>query len=632
MKMSVATGDQIDTAESAVVRTSVGWPNIPLYLLLAVVWLISALYMGMYLNRGWHAGDDGTLAQSAERAMLGELPHRDFDESYTGGLNYLNAAAFRILGTNLASMRYPLYIIFLAWIPALFFVARQFGPGRMAAGITLLAVAWSVPNCSIPMASWYNLFFATFGLAAAFRYIEGRRKWWLFVAGICGGISFLAKLSGMYFVAGVILFLLLPRRESGGAKREWYSRAGFVVATLGALGFVACVFALLRRPFHAGTFLYFFVPVLATAISVVWFWLRLDTNNTDFRNLMFSLLAFAIGVSVPILLFLIPYIKSGSVADFVRGIFVLPGKRLLFTTRTQSLPRFLVGGVVDAGVIVLLFSSSRIVRAVLTAAIALASAAVIFFARSDAAVFDAVWVPIRNLLPVTVVAGIITLAVRSSEIESGVREKTFLLLATTATCSLVQFPYGAPIYFCYVAPLLLVSILALIGLQPRVPSLALAILFCAALVYAALDLTPRFQANRGEMLAPGPGILRVDLPRAGALRLYGDDARENAELVGLIHQHAQGDYIYATPDCPQVYFLSGFRNPTRTQFDFLDDPVGRTERILTSIHAHKVNLVVIYRSPSFSGPVPADLLEQLEVEFPQTVDTHNYQVRWRDAY
>jgi hypothetical protein len=122
---------------------------VPTYLLLASVWLISALYMGMYLNRGWHDDDDGTLAQSAERQMLGELPHRDFDESYTGGPDYLNAAAFRIFGTNLAGMRYPFYIFFLAWLPAIFFVARQFGPAWMAAGLR----CWRSPGAcqTIPL-------------------------------------------------------------------------------------------------------------------------------------------------------------------------------------------------------------------------------------------------------------------------------------------------------------------------------------------------------------------------------------------------------------------------------------------------------------------------------------------------
>src|SRR5215813_10887577 len=75
-------------------------------LLFLMVFLLSALYAARDLKRGWVPSDEGTFGQSAERVLQGELPHKDFDEGYTGGLTYLNALAFRVLGTNLASLRY----------------------------------------------------------------------------------------------------------------------------------------------------------------------------------------------------------------------------------------------------------------------------------------------------------------------------------------------------------------------------------------------------------------------------------------------------------------------------------------------------------------------------------------------
>ena len=57
---------------------------------------------------------EGTLAQSAERILAGELPHRDFVERYTGGLSYLNAFAFRVFGVQLLAMRYALFVAFIA--------------------------------------------------------------------------------------------------------------------------------------------------------------------------------------------------------------------------------------------------------------------------------------------------------------------------------------------------------------------------------------------------------------------------------------------------------------------------------------------------------------------------------------
>lgn len=58
------------------------------------------------LKRGWDTWDEGTLAESGERVLRGNLLTADYHEGYTRGLDYLNAAAFRLFGTNLASMRY----------------------------------------------------------------------------------------------------------------------------------------------------------------------------------------------------------------------------------------------------------------------------------------------------------------------------------------------------------------------------------------------------------------------------------------------------------------------------------------------------------------------------------------------
>ena len=78
-----------------------------------------------------------------------------------------------------------------------------------------------------------------------------------------------------------------------------------------------------------------------------------------------------------------------------------------------------------------------------------------------------------------------------------------------------------------------------------------------------------------------------------------------------------------------MYFLANRRNPTRTLFDFLDDPKGRSERILSAIHAQKVYLVVLNRGPYFSGAVPSDLRAVLEKEFPNRADTAQFEVRWK---
>ena len=62
-----------------------GWDRLQVVLL--IVWLAGALYGWHYLDRGWWPNNAGAFALSAERVLDGDLPHRDFDEIYTGGTN-----------------------------------------------------------------------------------------------------------------------------------------------------------------------------------------------------------------------------------------------------------------------------------------------------------------------------------------------------------------------------------------------------------------------------------------------------------------------------------------------------------------------------------------------------------------
>src|SRR5262252_6416243 len=102
---------------------------------LAVVWLLSLVYMAAYVKRGWVPHDEGTLGLSAERVLQGQLPHRDFDD-YTGGLTFLHALAFRVWGINSGSMRNVLLIFFVAWVPAVFYVASRFSAALSAGVVT----------------------------------------------------------------------------------------------------------------------------------------------------------------------------------------------------------------------------------------------------------------------------------------------------------------------------------------------------------------------------------------------------------------------------------------------------------------------------------------------------------------
>jgi hypothetical protein len=113
----------------------------------------------------------------------------------------------------------------------------------------------------------------------------------------------------------------------------------------------------------------------------------------------------------------------------------------------------------------------------------------------------------------------------------------------------------------------------------------------------------------------------MDVARFG-LRTSQAQAALYEQVVAEIQKHSEaGDFIYATADCPEIYFLSARRNPTRTFYDFFEpdfegNPGVRAKRILQLLEESKVNVVVFHWQAEFSGSPTAELSETIAPNFP----------------
>jgi hypothetical protein len=166
-------------------------------------------------------------------------------------------------------MRIVLFVFFISWVPAVFYVASRFTAAYSAGAVTLLSVAWSVPNYPGPMPSWYNLFFATFGTAALLRYVETTTRRWLFLAGLCAGLSFLAKVTAAYFVAGTLLFFIFREQAiTNEENRRRMERARFYSTTifLGLAVFIVLLSVMIRKVPGVGGLIYFVLPPFALVV------------------------------------------------------------------------------------------------------------------------------------------------------------------------------------------------------------------------------------------------------------------------------------------------------------------------------------------------------------------------------
>ena len=603
-------------------------------LVLLGVLILSAGYVALHLGRGWVPHDEGTLGQSAVRLLQGELPHRDFDDLYSGGLTYVNAAAFRIFGTSLFTMRLVLFAVFLAWVPAVFYLASRFVRPAAAAGITLLCVVWSLPNYPAPLPSWYNLFLTVFGLAALFRWLEVGRRRWLFAAGVAGGLSLLVKVIGLYFVGGALLFLVFQAHEQSRAADRSRARRGRVYAsfvTACLLLFSAALLMLVRQQLYAAEVVQFVLPGMLVAGFLIWSEWKEPAGDDRARFMMLArlLAPFLFGLSLPIALFLIPFVRGDAVGALFNGVFVLPTKRFgVASVRMLPLVRMLT-----LVPVFLLFACGHFLAGRITRLYALGLAVVLVVyliaTGTDPFLYRSVWYAARGVLPVLVLIGIVALAkARDADAESPLlRSRTMLLLSVSAVFTLVQFPFSAPIYFCYVAPLVALLATALLTrARPMAPAVPAAVMVFL-IAFAVLRVNTGTIYTMGLWYQPYPPTAALDLPRGG-LDVPAGEAEMYKVAVNLLEQHARGEYTWASPDCPEIYFLSGLRNPTRSVFDFFDDERGRTARILATLERHHVTAIVLNGRPAFSARISEDLFAELERRYPFGANVGKFQIRW----
>jgi hypothetical protein len=608
---------------------------------LLLTWVLSVGWLGIHLNRGWVPHDDGMLAQTGERVLNGQLPHRDFDDVYTGGLSYLNAAAFKIFGLNLMSLRIMLLIFFAIWVPAVYFCASRFASPLAAGLVTLLSVAWSVPNYPAGMPSWYNLFFATFGIAALLQYLDTRASRWLFAAGLCGGLSCLIKSPGIYFVAAALLFFVYveqsqarenPRTAAVTTANSLNLYRIFLVVSVMAL--VACLTLLVRSIATLPRVYHFVLPGLALGLLLL---ARESSpaplgSGARFRNLFRLALPFVAGVAVPIALFLIPYAVSHSLRSLYESIFVTPFQRLRMADFPPPTIGDLIATVPLMGLLALAWYSKRCESWVIGGAVAALLVLLIVVAPGDFLAYQFVWFSVSAIVPIAVVFGAYILSRSSSGWSlAGVKgEKIFLLLSALGMCSLIEFPYSSATYFCYIAPLLALLALALTTSRNPTPRLVPAMLAIFYIAFMVLRVTPGMALDGMAYKYRPPWTSEAfGFPRAGGLRTSTEEVDLYNGLLGFVRQKATNGALYAGPDTPEIYFLGGYTNPSRVIYDAFESYSGETARVLAAVDATQPNVIIINRVPTVSVPYPPDLVSILDARYPQMQNFGKYQVRWR---
>jgi len=613
------------------------------------VWLAAVSYLLPFAFLGWIPHDAGLLGQAAERAMEGEIPHVDFDDPYTGGLTWLHAAAFEVFGVRLPAIRIVLLLAAVGFAAALWGVARRFAGPFLAAAVTALAVVWSVPNYFESVPSWYNLFGATVGLWALLRHRARPRAVYLVLAGVAVGLSILAKVTGLYFAAAALLVLV--RREQSGPGKEPApepadprpGRSWALLVSAGAIALTALLVALVGPQMRvAGASqaallaIHFVLPGAAVGAFVAWAEWRNPTMvpvRERARRLARLVVPFAVGAGLVIVPFLGVYAAAGGLEDLYRGLFVLP--RLRYRWASFPLPPL------STLVAVLPFAAilgwperwsppwARRPIWVVAAVVSALGAVVLAVAGGAPPVYRWVWAALRPMVPVVVLVGLWRLGPRVGwKSVPAVHLDRFAVLATLAFVSLIQFPYPYGVYFYYVAPLVVVATLAVAVDLPFFRRRLLFLWLVAGLAFGAIWLNHASARRVGIAWTPRQDDHLLDLPRGG-LYVGDGEGRMYEDLVREIWRHVgPGAAIWASPDCPEVYFLSATRNPSRSFFDFFEGASQGSGIIPPELDSEGVRVVVINLAPSFSPPVEEAAIERLAERYPRHRTIGKFLVMW----
>lgn len=585
---------------------------------------VSLVYLSLFVPRGWIPHDEGMIGESAERVLAGGVPHVDYEEPYTGGLAQLHAEVFRLAGVNLL---YPRFVLFagaaLAQILVYLMLRRFLDPMGAAFG-AWIALGWSFPNYFAAMPSWWVLICALACVWAFTRYVESGWLRYAAAAGLAAGVSIVIKQTGLYVLVALVMALLY-----GGGRQERetaVSGPARLLCASAALAALGLALAILRSRLASGELLYLLMPIAACS------WLLLTANGRPsftVRGMLLAPATAAAAAALPLACFIAPYLVNQHVGKLVNGLFILPQKRLQFASRPMPPAQWILAGI---PLVVMLVPLPRLVRLLarrrrqVRTALWFLSLALPIVALYDVMSYRVIWNSTQAfaaLLPI-----VICWLLFSGRIQDAKqRWIMFGFASMLAWASLVQFPFSAPIYFCYVTP---IAVIAAAAAARHTAALRRPVVRASAallLIFAVFSLNRGYAYNIGVQHEDTVYSVPLSLPRAD-FQVSALDAATYDRVVELVASHRGNGRLVAGPDCPEVYFLTGQFSSSGALFDFFEG--DRSAGGLSDLSAWtNATVVVVNHRQSFSTALSPDLLASIRTAFPQMAPAGWFEVRWR---
>lgn len=563
------------------------------------VLLISGLYLSIFVPMGWVPDDEGLLCQQAVRCLQGELPHRDFHETYTGGLTVMSAWAFKLGGINALSLRYMLLGFCLLTLASVFEIMRRVTSLWGASLVTLITLSWSFPNAFSGLPSWYVICFWCLGVYFIERHRAGRREGHVLLAaaGACGGLSVLMKISGIFFLGAAVLHLchvqlVDPRKKESLGEKSAFILGPLLIGLILLLHLGGTIFLFSRLP-TSRVFINLILPNLAVDIYLGGRLMK--ASAIPLRPLSVQISFLLLGFFSVLLPPLFWFLRFSNINTAWTGVFVRPAQRTLAVTSPFPDVSFsgwglLVGLMVAAGLRVGRSSFDKRLAWILVFLLTT------FLVMSDwAGLSQVVLMAMRLSPPFLVFVLLFCLGDGKKSFPTDQRVSVFIPVVFLSLCSLIQFPSAYISYFFYITPFVWMLLGRVVSSSswhwPR-SGLVFGIFF---VLFGAIVLNPApFLRKSFEAF---------DLPRA-SLAVPSNDKKIWCPLVHRIQSLVPNNKepIFAGPDSPEIYFLADRPNPTKILYEILENQDSLERDILEAIRKTHCRIVVVNLRPVWSKP------------------------------
>ena len=288
---------------------------------------------------------------------------------------------------------------------------------------------------------------------------------------MAGGISFLFKLSGIFYLlgGGIALIATSFRSKPDGVSAGTRSGAALVAVIL-ILVLIALAVPITRAG-TAETFR-FLLPLGALFAALIWReWKHGDTTALERGRALFETLGpFVLGALLPLIVFLVFLLWTGALSQTIDGVLIKPFRRMDSAIMHPPPPTELIYSI-GLGLL-LAMSASRRVTTIVAIVVAVMFAAVVFWSGGNTRIY-AMGVLAAWGLPLLAVAGAGVAAdhQRKRPAPDRIDRRGRRDHRDCVRDLVIEFPFASPSYLFYTIPLSMVALAAVVGAAGRTPLL-----------------------------------------------------------------------------------------------------------------------------------------------------------------